>query len=123
MKFAPLFLLLAAIMWAQQTGVTTSAGVSPGQPPTPPTSPNGETKPDDQCGLEGKVVSAATGEPVKKATILLRRADQNPMAGGMPGTYTTTTDIAGKFAMKDIDPGKYRLTVMRSGFVTAEYGA
>jgi hypothetical protein len=38
-------------------------------------------------------------------------------------TYSTSSDASGKFAMKDIDPGKYRLTVMRTGFVTAEFGA
>lgn len=83
-----------------------------------------ETKPEDKCSLEGKVLHVASGEPVKKADVMLRRADRNPgTEGAAPTTYSTSTDAGGKFAMKDIEPGKYRLSVSRAGFVTAEYGS
>src|SRR2546422_498936 len=64
-----------------------------------------ETKPEDRCAVEGQVLNAATGEPVKKATLLLRRADLSPNSGNIPATYSTATDAAGGFAMKDIEPG------------------
>jgi protocatechuate 3,4-dioxygenase beta subunit len=123
MRFAPLFLFLPAMLWAQQSGTGTSVAGPAVQSAAAATAPSAETKPEDKCGLQGKVVSATTGEAVKKATILLRRTDLNPTTGVMPMTYTTTSDPGGKFAMKDIDPGKYRLSVMRTGFVTAEYGS
>jgi hypothetical protein len=107
----------------QQGPPGTIGAAIPSAPQAAPTAATCEIKPEDRCRLEGKVVSAATGEPVRKATILLRRTDLNPAGGVMPTTYTTTSDAGGKFAMKDIDPGKYRLSVMRTGFVTAEYGA
>src|SRR5690349_17733369 len=82
-----------------------------------------QSKPEEKCSLEGKVVSAAGGGPVNKATVILRRADRNSSADMISSTYSSSTDSGGKFTMKDIDPGKYRLSVMRNGFVTAEYGA
>src|SRR5262249_2903964 len=82
-----------------------------------------ESKPEDRCALEGQVLNAATGEPVKKASLILRRADPSPNTMGFPTAYTTATDSGGAFAMKDIEPGKYRLSVNRTGFVNMEYGA
>src|SRR5215813_10522732 len=97
MRFAPFFLFLPAMLSAQQTGAGTGAGVAPGQ--TAVTAPqSAETKPEDKCSLEGKVVSNATGEPVKKASILLRRTDLSPATGGFLTTYTTSSDTGGKFA-------------------------
>jgi protocatechuate 3,4-dioxygenase beta subunit len=55
--------------------------------------------------------------------LILRRADLSPNSGGAPTSYSTATDVGGSFAMKDIDPGKYRLSVNRIGFVAGEYGA
>src|SRR5437879_3181995 len=116
MRLALLVFVLPTLLPAQ-TGTSTNIppAPSPVQPPA--------TKPEDQCRLSGKVVSSSTGEPVKKASILLRRADLNPSTTTMPTTYATTSDTAGAFSMKDIEPGKYRLSVMRTGYVAAEYGA
>src|SRR5207248_1961743 len=69
------------------------------------------------------VLNATTGDPVNKANLILRRAEGSAGMGPFPTSYSTTTDAEGKFAMKDIDPGKYRLSVNRTGFVNAEYGA
>jgi len=35
---------------------------------------------------------------------------------------STGTDAGGRFELKGIDPGRYRLKVVRTGFVTQEYG-
>src|SRR5262245_19116414 len=85
-------------------------------------SPSSEPKAEERSALEGQVVNAASGEPVKKATILLRRADP-PQPNTIPASYSTSTEAAGKFSMKDIEAGRYRLTVNRGGFVMAEYGS
>jgi 5-hydroxyisourate hydrolase-like protein (transthyretin family) len=76
--------------------------------------------PEDLCSIEGQVLDAVTGAPVRKATVLFRRIEANPSAFG---NFSTVSDAAGKFAMKDIEPGQYRLTVDRTGFVNMEYGA
>ena len=114
-----LLVLIPVVMAAQQGTLTVSGRTSQPQPP----SQAPETKPEDRCVIEGQVFSAATGEPVKKANLILRRADVSPSSGNMPTSYSTATDAGGSFAMKDIDPGKYRLSVTRTGFVQGEYGA
>src|SRR6267154_2452190 len=68
-----------------------------------------ETKPEDRCVIEGRVLNGATGEPLKKASLSLRRVDLSPGTTGLPPSYSTATDAAGAFGLKDLDPGKYRL--------------
>src|SRR5579872_7322677 len=100
MRFQLLVLVLPVTLTAQQAVVGRST-----QSQTPAQAP--ETKPEDRCVIEGQVFSAATGEPVKKANLMLRRADLPPNSGNAPTSYSTATDAGGSFAMKDIDPGKY----------------
>jgi protocatechuate 3,4-dioxygenase beta subunit len=38
-------------------------------------------------------------------------------------SYSTVTDSGGRFAMKDLEPGRYRLSANRTGFVNGEYGS
>lgn len=84
----------------------------PGQPPA-----------GELCGISGRTVNAANGEPVRRARLMLRRAD-NPSGGmGSPAAYTTITDDHGRFAMKDIEPGKYDFSAQRAGFAESFYGA
>jgi protocatechuate 3,4-dioxygenase beta subunit len=79
------------------------------------------TKPEDLCTLSGRVLNASSGEPVRRVTVVLMRADPTP--GEPPLAYTTASDAQGGFAMKDVEPGKYRLTANRNGFVNFTYGA
>jgi hypothetical protein len=41
----------------------------------------------------------------------------------LPTSYTTSSDANGQFSMKDLEPGRYRLTADRNGYVTLIYGA
>jgi protocatechuate 3,4-dioxygenase beta subunit len=75
-------------------------------------------KPEDLCGIAGQATNAATGAPVKKAELVLTRIDADPQT-----TYSAATDRDGKFAMRDIEPGKYRLSIRANGFVEVNYGA
>src|SRR5205823_5422160 len=79
--------------------------------------------PEDLCTIQGQVLNVSTGEPLKKANLNLQRADMAPDMMSMPTSYSTSTDASGKFAMKDIEPGQYRLSVNRNGFVGTSYGA
>jgi hypothetical protein len=91
-------------------------------------------KPEDLCKLEGRALNAATGEPLERASVTLTRVAGDPAAAGMaqalgaaaaglPSMFSTSSDSTGRFAMKDLEPGSYRLQVSRAGFVSAEYGA
>jgi hypothetical protein len=109
------FVLLAApvLLAAQQ-----SATVSPqaGQSQAPNSQP---TRPEDLCSVEGQVVNAITGEPVKKAQI-----NMNGSGGrGKATSFGAVTDGSGGFVIENLDPGPYSLSAERNGFVRQQYGA
>jgi hypothetical protein len=67
--------------------------------------------------IEGTVVRAATNEPLRRARVTLRRAE-----GRSELQVAATTDAAGKFILRGVEPGRYRLVVERIGFVRQEFG-
>jgi protocatechuate 3,4-dioxygenase beta subunit len=78
----------------------------------------------DPASVAGQVVNAATGEPVRRATVSLRRVDaRNRTSGTRAATYGAVTDSDGRFTVKDLEAGSYRLSADKPGFVTQEYGA
>jgi len=118
MRLSVLALFLPAVLAAQGIPAVSrnTAGAPPAaQPAAPP------TKPEDLCKLSGRVLNAVTGEPVRRTTIMLMRADPTP--GEPPLAYTTASNAEGQFTMKDVEPGRYRLTATRNGFVNLIYGA
>ncbi|HWU39604.1 MAG TPA: carboxypeptidase-like regulatory domain-containing protein, partial [Candidatus Acidoferrum sp.] len=126
MRQPALLLLLPTILFAQGTftvgggaGSSNRVGPTSTQPSVPPQ----PTKPEDLCSVEGQVVNAVTGEPIRRASLLLMRSDPVPGETGPPTSYSTQSNSTGQFAMKDIEPGKYRLTVNRNGYVPFTYGA
>ncbi|MBV6430158.1 MAG: hypothetical protein IANPNBLG_00261 [Bryobacteraceae bacterium] len=106
-----LFPLVAGLAWSQ--AVTLSQA-----PPTAPAAPQ-RYKPGELCTIAGVVRNAVTGEPLRKADIMLMRNDSRTP---QPPSRTST-NAEGRFAMKAIEPGQYRLLVSRNGFVRTEYGA
>ena len=73
-------------------------------------------RPPDKCNIEGLVVKATTGEPLKKAWVMLGNVESRQPS------YVTSTDSSGRFVLKEVEPGHYRLWVERSGYVPQEYG-
>lgn len=76
---------------------------------------NGQTQPAG--ALTGQVLSATTGEALRKVTLTL-----NPQGRG-GSAVTTTTDSSGNFRFATVTPGTYTLTGQRTGFVRATLGA
>ena len=68
------------------------------------------------CSVSGTVVKLAGSMPIKSATVTLESVDDHSR------TSSARTDAGGRFELKGIDPGRYRLRVVRDGFVTMEYG-
>ena len=123
MKNTALYLFLPLVLIAQQDPPRGSASRRPGQTQQSQPAP---TKSEDLSALEGQVVNAVTGEPLGKAALTLRRVDSQPGPPGMGSparSYSTSSDASGKFGIVNIEPGKYRLSATRTGFVAAEYGA
>ena len=70
----------------------------------------------ETCTIEGFVVRMGTGEPLRKAQVMLRpERGRNPVFGAM-------TDTSGRFHLENIQPGNYRLHVERDGYVDQQYG-
>jgi hypothetical protein len=114
MRLLVLLSMIPALLSAQQ-----AAG---GRVGTRPLAQTQTTKPEDLCSIEGQVTNAVTGEIIRKANIILTSTDVVP-SNSPPTGYSTASDSAGHFAMKDIEPGQYRLMSMRNGYVTLAYGA
>lgn len=72
---------------------------------------------DEKCSLEGRVVNASGGAPIKKASLTLASS------GSPLGATKTETDDEGHFAFRDLDPGRYTLTGEKAGFARQAYGA
>lgn len=82
---------------------------------------------DQKSALEGQVVNSATGEPLRKAHLTLRRVDAS---GGEIGSspagasvVSAVTDAQGKFAFAGLEAGRYELIGRHDGFVEQRYGA
>ena len=69
----------------------------------------------EKCTLEGQVVAAGTGAPLRKARVLLSKAE----ARGQP--VLAVTDADGRFLFSDIEPGRYRLSAYRNGYVNQQF--
>ena len=80
----------------------------------------GQEKPPEKCSVSGRVSNAATGEPLRKAQVVL-----HPLNAGRPNLlpYGAITDTSGAFSLSDVDPGQYALTAEHTGFVNGSYGA
>src|ERR1700681_2340260 len=91
----PLVLLLALSAYAQKNS----------KPPK-----------EETCSISGIVIKMADSAPLRKARLVLRSvADPNR-------TVAAVTNADGRFVLKDVEPGSYRLNVTRVGFVADEYG-
>ena len=69
--------------------------------------------------VRGQVVSG-TGEPLRKAEVVLRPVNRSGGFGGMMpdgGTFVMTTDATGVFAFDGVPPGSYMVTAQRNGYV------
>ncbi len=71
-----------------------------------------------KCSLEGTVVSAVSGEPLSKATVVIEGIA--PDNAGV--IFRADTETTGAFALRNIDPGRYRMHAQRAGFVDQAYG-
>jgi hypothetical protein len=74
------------------------------------------TQKKEECRIEGMVVKLAGSEPLTKARVHLQSMEDRTRG------ISVVTNAGGRFELKGIDPGRYRLTVSRVGFVTQEYG-
>jgi Carboxypeptidase regulatory-like domain len=88
--------------------------VPPAQPP--PSLQRDAAKPQAGSGIiRGRVSTAERGSPVRRARVLLLALDSRP-------ERTTTTDMEGRFELKGVAPGHYRLKASKPPWLDREYG-
>jgi protocatechuate 3,4-dioxygenase beta subunit len=71
------------------------------------------SKESENCTVEGHVVLATGGQPLKKVAIRISSDDTEE------NSYTTLTDAEGHFKIEDMKPGRYNVRVERNGFLEA----
>ena len=84
---------------------------SPPQPTDTAKSQNNE-----KCVVAGTVVRLDTGEPLKKATVILRNHDN------VEQSAFAITDAQGRFQFDKVEFGTYSLDASHNGFVKLRYG-
>ena len=60
---------------------------------------------------EGRVVDAGSGEPIRKAMVILRRNQESGAAA--------YTDAKGEFHFAELEPGAYAVSALRDGYVAS----
>jgi len=87
--------------------------------------------PPEKASIAGSVLRSVSGGPLSRAELRLTRVPTED--GATPFIYipgqesdglpTVQTGIDGKFLMKDLDPGQYRMTVSRNGYAPQNFGS
>lgn len=102
--------------------VAQTAAPVPGQQPPPRTMPGMPAPPRDgpqektgTAVLSGRVVAADTGKPLRRA--LVRASSQETPQG-----RSVSTDAEGRWQLKNLPAGSYRVSVSKGGYVDIGYG-
>jgi Carboxypeptidase regulatory-like domain len=80
--------------------------------------------PSSAVTLEGSVVNALTGEPVRQANLTIRLLSVGPpvsMNPGPPRVFSATSNASGNFEFENLPPGSYILDADKSGYVRQQY--
>jgi protocatechuate 3,4-dioxygenase beta subunit len=75
------------------------------------------------ASISGRVVSGATGAPLKKAEVWIEFFSSDPARERRESSPKTITDAEGRFTLSDVAPGEYYLSVSRIGYLDQGYGA
>lgn len=70
------------------------------------------------CVVSGRVVTAASGEPLKSARVALVPEHSKSSQSHI---YGTISDTEGRFLLKDVAPGRYQFFSIHAGFVDQQY--
>lgn len=105
------FLFVPAVLCVTAALLAQSSAPSDNKPSEDPTSTS--------CTVTGRVVTAAEGNALKSARIVLMPEHERSHTQ----IYATTSDSDGHFTIKDVPPGRYRFLAAHPGFVEQHYKA
>jgi hypothetical protein len=118
MKSAARFFVCMAVIGSAQLKLSPTPMLSPtpiyAQAPEPP---RDQTAPAARGGgrIVGRVITADTGNPIARARVQIS-------SSALPKPRLLTTDANGRYEATGLGAGRYRIQVVRPGFVTLEYG-
>jgi Carboxypeptidase regulatory-like domain len=72
------------------------------------------------CSVSGRVVTAAEGNPLKSARVILV-PEQRGEASAQLQVYSALSDSDGRFVVKNIPAGRYQFSAKRTGYVDQLY--
>ena len=87
----------------------------PGMGPMPGTPRDGQTEKVGTATLSGRVLAADTGKPLRRALVRASSAET-------PQGRSVSTDADGRWQLKNLPAGSYRVGVSKGGFVDIAYG-
>ena len=93
--------------------------VPPPPPQVPPGQPRDAVQQQQKTGtaqLAGRVLSAETGRPIRRAQVRATSASDPRDA------RSVSTDPEGRWVMKGLPAGRYSVSVSKGGYVTLAYG-
>ena len=111
---AALLSVASAALWSIALGAQAPTGPDPASPPRDP-SARPATAVVGTAVVRGRVVSADTGLPLRRAKVSLRDARE-------PQGRSVTTDAAGAFAFEAVPKGRYRLRASKARYVDGALG-
>src|SRR5438067_9249647 len=79
----------------------------------------------EKSAIAGRVINAATGAPLNKASVWLETFSPTRGVSGSPSVAlpATSTDAEGRFTLDGLEPGSYLLLAQRTGYLDQGYGA
>lgn len=76
---------------------------------------DGKPAPTGTATLSGRVISAETGKPLRRAVVRVLSAE-------LRGGKSVSTEPDGRWQIKDLPAGKYTISATKGGFVPLSYG-
>ena len=108
-------IIISLILASTLVHPTTVGGSAQGQTQSPRDTSARAAEAGASASIEGRIVAASTGQPLKRARVVATARD-------FRGRLSTQTDETGRYVLTDLRAGAYTLTVSKPGFITVSYG-
>jgi len=101
--------------FVQSTQVEVYSAPAPQSQAPSAVAPQSNAQANATASISGTVASAATGDPIRKARVVLSPDEGNKQS------YAAITDAGGNFSIDGIAPGRYDLSAEHRGYVSQRY--
>jgi protocatechuate 3,4-dioxygenase beta subunit len=74
-----------------------------------------------RSSIQGTVLAKGTDAPIRDAYVILNHVPTTDLSRRPPAIPEVMTDLQGRFAFNDLEPGSYRLYVVADGFTRLDF--